>query len=108
MAHRWSVPGLVGALRTLRDRPDSTDTLRGVRAPTLVLVGSEDQIAPPDTARAMALLIPRAQCHVVPAAAHIAPLEEALATSPGVADFLWAIPYQREPRGEVPTPPRTR
>src|SRR5260370_448441 len=65
MAHRWSVPGLVGALRTLRDRPDSTDTLRGVRAPTLVLVGSEDQIPPPDTARAIALLIPGPQCHGV-------------------------------------------
>jgi YbgC/YbaW family acyl-CoA thioester hydrolase len=92
MAHRWSVPGLVGALRTLRDRPDSTDTLRGVRAPTLVLVGSEDQIAPPDTARAMAQLIPGAQCHVVPAAGHIAPLEQPLATSRVVADFLRAIP----------------
>ncbi|HEX9486249.1 MAG TPA: alpha/beta fold hydrolase, partial [Gemmatimonadales bacterium] len=92
MAHRWSVPGLVGALRTLRDRPDSTDTLRGVRAPTLVLVGSEDQIAPPDTARAMARLIPGAHCHVVPAAGHIAPLEQPLATSRVVADFLRAIP----------------
>ncbi len=92
MAHRWSVPGLVGALRTLRDRPDSTDTLRGVRAPTLVLVGSEDQIAPPDTARAMAQLIPGAHCHVVPAAGHIAPLEQPLATSRVVADFLRAIP----------------
>ncbi len=92
MAHRWSVPGLVGALRTLRDRPDSTDTLRGVRVPTLVLVGSEDQIAPPDTGRAMAQLIPGAQCHVVPAAGHIAPLEQPLATSRAVADFLRAIP----------------
>ncbi len=92
MAHRWSVPGLVGALRTLRDRPDSTDTLRDVRVPTLVLVGSEDQIAPPDTARAMAQLIPGAQCHVVPAAGHIAPLEQPLATSRVVADFLRAIP----------------
>ena len=92
MAHRWSVPGLVGALRTLRDRPDSTDTLRDVRVPTLVLVGSEDQIAPPDTARAMAQLIPGAHCHVVPAAGHIAPLEQPLATSRVVADFLRAIP----------------
>src|SRR5438046_7319819 len=74
MARRWSVPGLVGALRTLRDRPDSTETLRGVRVPTLVLVGSDDEIAPPDTARAMARLIPDAQCHVVPAAGRNPPL----------------------------------
>ena len=92
MARRWSVPGLVGALRTLRDRPDSTETLRGVRVPTLVLVGSDDEIAPPDTARAMARLIPEAQCHVVPAAGHIAPLEQPLATSRLLADFLRALP----------------
>jgi pimeloyl-ACP methyl ester carboxylesterase len=92
MARRWSVPGLVGALRALRDRPDSTDTLRGIRVPTLVLVGSHDEIAPPDTARAMAQLIPDAQCHVVPAAGHIAPLEQPLATSRLLADFLSALP----------------
>jgi len=92
MARRWSVPGLVGALRTLRDRPDSTETLRGVRVPTLVLVGSDDEIAPPETARAMAQLIPGAQCHVVPAAGHLAPLEQPLATSRLLADFLRELP----------------
>ena len=93
MARRWSVPGLVGALRTLRDRPDSTETLRGVRVPTLVLVGSDDEIAPPETARAMAQLIPDAQCHVVPAAGHIAPLEQPLAAGRLLADFLSALPF---------------
>jgi len=92
MAGRWSAPGLVGALGMLRDRPDSTETLRGVRMPTLVLVGSEDEIAPPDTARAMAQLIPAAQYHVVPAAGHIAPLEQPLATSRLLADFLRGLP----------------
>jgi len=92
MAGRWSVPGLVGALRMLRDRPDSTETLRGVRVPTLVMVGSEDEIAPPDTARAMARLIPDAQYHVVPAAGHVAPLEQPLATSRLLADFLRGLP----------------
>ncbi len=93
MARRWSLPGLVGALRTLRDRPDSTETLRGVRVPTLVLVGSDDEIAPPETARAMAQLIPDAQCHVVPAAGHIAPLEQPLAAGRLLADFLSALPF---------------
>ena len=92
MARRWSVPALVGALRVLRDRPDSTETLRGVRVPTLVLVGSEDKIAPPETARTMAQLIPDAQYHVVPAAGHIAPLEQPLAASRLLADFLSGLP----------------
>jgi 3-oxoadipate enol-lactonase len=88
MARRWSVPGLVGALRALRDRPDSSETLRGVRLPTLVLVGSDDQIAPPAAARRMAELILDAQCHVIPAAGHLAPLEQPLATSRLLVDFL--------------------
>src|SRR5207244_4591207 len=92
MAGRGSVPGLVGAVRMWRDRPDSTETLQGVRMPTLVLVGSEDEIAPPDTARAMAQLIPAAQYHVVPAAGHMAPLEQPLATSRLLADFLRGLP----------------
>jgi YbgC/YbaW family acyl-CoA thioester hydrolase len=88
MGRRWSVPAIVGAQRVMRDRPDSTETLRGVRVPTLVLVGSDDEIAPPAVARAMAQLIPGAQFHVVPAAGHLAPLEQPLATSRLVADFL--------------------
>ncbi|HEU5261072.1 MAG TPA: alpha/beta fold hydrolase [Gemmatimonadales bacterium] len=88
MARRWSVPGLMGALRALRDRPDSTDTLRQVRVPTLVLVGSEDQIAAPDIGRAMAALVPGATFRIVPGAGHMAPLEQPLATSRVLADFL--------------------
>ncbi|PYO96576.1 MAG: alpha/beta hydrolase [Gemmatimonadetes bacterium] len=91
MGRRWSLPGLVGALRVLRDRPDSTETLRGVRVPTLVLVGSDDEIAPPDTARAMAQLIPGAECHVVPAAGHLAPLEQPEATNRWLDAFLRAL-----------------
>src|SRR5437773_2289891 len=88
MARRWSVPGLVGALQALRDRPDSTETLRQIRVPTLVLAGSEDQISPPAGARAMAALIPHAQFPVVPAAGHLAPLQQPLATTRVIADFL--------------------
>ncbi len=91
MARRWSVPALVGALRALRDRPDSTETLRALRIPALVLVGSEDRISPPPVAEAMAALIPGARCHVIPAAGHAAPLEQPLATTRLLADFMAAL-----------------
>ena len=91
MARRWSVPGLVGALRALRDRPDSTATLRQIRVPALVLVGSEDQIAPPAGAQEMAARIPNAQFQVVPAAGHLAPLEQPLVTTRLIADFLSSL-----------------
>jgi pimeloyl-ACP methyl ester carboxylesterase len=92
MISRTPVPGLVGALRALRDRPDSTPTLETIGVPTLVIAGAEDQIAPPDTMRAMAQAIPGggggAQFAVIPAAGHLAPLEQPLATSRVLADFL--------------------
>ena len=88
MARRWTVPGLVGALRTLRDRPDSTATLSGVGVPTLIIVGQEDEVSPPAAAQAMAGLVPGAQCHMIPAAGHLAPLEQPLATSRLLSDFL--------------------
>jgi pimeloyl-ACP methyl ester carboxylesterase len=91
MARRWSLPALVGALRVLGDRPDSQETLRAVRVPALVMVGSEDEISPPPVAEAMAKLVPRSQFHVVPAAGHLAPLEQPLATSRVLSDFLGAL-----------------
>lgn len=90
MIRRFSVPGTVGALRAMRDRPDSMDTLRAVRVPTLVLVGSEDELTPPAAAEAMAAAVPGARLAVIPAAGHLAPLEQPLATSRVLADFLEA------------------
>jgi pimeloyl-ACP methyl ester carboxylesterase len=78
----------VGALRTLRDRPDSTATLSGVRVPTLILVCEADEVSPPAAAQAMARLVPGAGCHVIPAAGHLAPLEQPLATGRLLSDFL--------------------
>ncbi len=88
MIGRTPLPGLVGALRALRDRPDSTPTLGGITVPTLVVAGADDQIAPADGMRAMAQAIPGAQFAVIPAAGHLAPLEQPLATSRALADFL--------------------
>jgi pimeloyl-ACP methyl ester carboxylesterase len=73
------------------ERPDSRETLRAVRVPALVLVGSEDAVAPPAVAEAMAQLMSRAEFHVVPAAGHLAPLEQPLATSRVITDFLGTL-----------------
>jgi len=88
MARRVSVDGMVGALQAMRDRRDATGLLATIRVPTLVVVGSEDQIAAPDVAREMAAAIPGARLAVIPAAGHLAPLEQPLATSRALADFL--------------------
>jgi 3-oxoadipate enol-lactonase len=88
MITRTPVDGLVGALRALRDRPDSTPGLAAITAPVLVVAGEDDKIAPPDEMRALAAAIPGAQFVAIPAAGHLAPLEQPLATSRALADFL--------------------
>jgi 3-oxoadipate enol-lactonase len=91
MARRCSVAGMVGALGAMRERPDSTSGLGTIRVPTLVVVGAEDRPAPPAVAQAMAQAIPGAHCVVIPGAGHVAPLEQPLATSRVLADFLEAL-----------------
>src|SRR2546427_9075509 len=57
MAGGWSVAGMVGAQRAMRARPDSTETLRGLRLPALVIGGGGDEIAPPPVVGAIGALI---------------------------------------------------
>jgi 3-oxoadipate enol-lactonase len=92
MITRTSVAGIVGALSAMRDRPDSTPLLGTIAVPVLVVAGAEDHIAPPAGMRAMAQAIPGAQFAEVAAAGHLAPVEQPLATSRIVADFLDGLP----------------
>jgi pimeloyl-ACP methyl ester carboxylesterase len=91
MARRCSVAGIVGALRAMRDRPDSTSLLSTIRVPTLVVVGAEDRATPPSVGEAMAQAIPGARYAVIPGAGHVSPLEQPLATSRVLADFLDSV-----------------
>ncbi len=88
MIVRTPVAGLVGALLAMRDRPDSTPLLGALRLPVLVVSGEDDAVAAPDGMRAMARAIPGAQFAAIPAAGHLAPLEQPLGTSRVLADFL--------------------
>jgi YbgC/YbaW family acyl-CoA thioester hydrolase len=83
------VAGMVGALTAMRDRHDSTGllpTLAGL--PTLVIVGEDDSVTPPDTARRMAAAIPGARLVVVPGAAHVPPVEQPAETTAAIGEFL--------------------
>jgi YbgC/YbaW family acyl-CoA thioester hydrolase len=88
MTRRVSVPGMVGALRAMRDRPDSTRGLAEIRVPTLVLVGSDDQVTPPAVAEGMTRAIANAEMAVIPGAGHLTPLEQPLVTSRALEGFL--------------------
>lgn len=88
MASRLLVPGLVGALRAMRDRPDSAPVLEQISVPALVLGGSEDEISPAAGMRAMAQRIRGATYVEVPEAGHLAPLERPELVNEALEDFL--------------------
>jgi 3-oxoadipate enol-lactonase len=83
------VPGLVGALAAMRDRPDSAPLLPELAGlPTLVLVGEEDELAPPAVARALADRIPGARLVTVPGSGHLPPVERPVETTRALLEFL--------------------
>ena len=87
------VKGIVGALSAMRDRPDSTGTLTELEGlPTLVVIGDRDQVIPPAVGRAIAAAVPNAVLNVIPGAGHLPPVEQPIATTRVLAEFLQSLP----------------
>ena len=72
----------------LRDRTDQTDTLRGVRCPTLLLHGREDRLCPPERHHLMQEFIPHARLVEIDGAGHLPPLEAPMTTYKHFSDWL--------------------
>lgn len=83
--------GVIAALRAMRDRDDQTALLPKVTLPTLVIAGREDQLISTDHSKAMADAIPGAQFTLIPEAGHLTPMEQPIATSRVIGEFLEAI-----------------
>jgi 3-oxoadipate enol-lactonase len=83
--------GIAGALRGMALRPDRRPMLAEIAVPTLVLVGEEDVITPPDEVRAMALAIPNSELVVVPQAGHLAPYENPAAANKAILQFVKSL-----------------
>jgi 3-oxoadipate enol-lactonase len=90
---RTPVAGIVGALMTMRDRPDSFPVLRSLKGlPTLVLVGDEDRITPVARAAAIAEAVEGAELREVQGAGHLPPLEQPEVTTRAIAEFIQRLP----------------
>ncbi|MDQ4084778.1 MAG: alpha/beta hydrolase [Actinomycetota bacterium] len=76
------------AQRAMAARPDSFETLRQVRVPTLVLVGDEDRLSPPSDAEAMVRAVPGAQIAVLAGAGHLSAAEAPAEFNSLVSDFV--------------------
>ena len=88
MIERQSAAGIVGALHALRERPDSTPMLGGIRVPVLVIAGDDDQITPAAGMEEMARAIPHAKFVLIKDAGHLSPLEQPAAFNAALAAFL--------------------
>lgn len=83
-----SEDGIVGAQAAMRDRPDSTPDLAGLKVPVLVIHGEEDQLIPLAEAEAMAAALPMSRLEVIPGAGHLPNLEKPQEFNDAVREFL--------------------
>jgi len=84
--------GIIGAITAMKERADSTPLLKDIDVPTLVIAGREDRMIPVGQSRAMADQIPGAQFTVIAEAGHLPPMEQPIATSRVIGEFLEALP----------------
>jgi pimeloyl-ACP methyl ester carboxylesterase len=83
--------GAAAAARGIAERPDMTASLARIRCPTLVVAGQHDAISPPAEMRNLAAAIPGAKFVEIPAAGHMAPMENPLAVSGAMREFLEGV-----------------
>ena len=87
-----SKDGIIGTLKGMAARSDSTPILSGITVPTLILTGDQDQIIPLEKAQAMAATIPGATLSIVEDAGHMPMLERPGATTAAIRGFLNELP----------------
>ncbi|MFI6034098.1 alpha/beta fold hydrolase [Streptomyces sp. NPDC051315] len=80
--------GAAAALRGRAERPDYRPLLTRVTAPTLIVVGADDEFTPVSDARAMHALVPDSVLKVIDGCAHMPNLERAGEFNEVLGDFL--------------------
>jgi 3-oxoadipate enol-lactonase len=85
---RATAEGVAAAQEAMAGRPDSTALLGSISVPTLVVVGAQDALTPPEEARRMADAIPGARIEVIDDAGHLSNLERWDAFNAALARFL--------------------
>lgn len=90
MGHVVGANGFARQQGAIIGRIDSRPSLSAINVPTLVLVGDQDGVTPPEHAREMADTIPGAHLAIVPDAGHISTLEQPEAVTSALLEWLKA------------------
>lgn len=83
-----SPEGVAGALLAMRNRKDYLKLLPALQVPALVVGAEHDQAIPPAHAEVLAAGLPDAELHIIPAAGHMANLEQPEAFNKVLLGFL--------------------
>jgi pimeloyl-ACP methyl ester carboxylesterase len=88
MADETGADGFERQENTIISRPDSVPSLSTIRCPTLVLVGDEDALTPPERAREIAAGIRGSRLVIVPRCGHLSTLERPAEVSRALTELL--------------------
>lgn len=88
MAEDTRAEAFVRQQTAIMNRADSRPGLEAIPCPTLVLVGADDTLTPPDRAAEMMAAIPGARQVVVPACGHLSTLEQPAALTHALVELL--------------------
>jgi pimeloyl-ACP methyl ester carboxylesterase len=90
MAEATGAEAFVRQQTAIMGRADSRPSLPAIACPTLVVVGADDALTPPDRAAEIAAAVPRSRQVVVPDCGHLSTLEQPAAVTALLVDFLAA------------------
>ena len=76
MAEETGAQAFIRQQNAIIGRPDSRPSLAAIRCPTLILVGEQDAVTPPERSQEMAAAIAGARQIVVPECGHMCALEQ--------------------------------
>jgi 3-oxoadipate enol-lactonase len=88
---KTSKEGVIGALKGMADRPDSTEYLNRIVVPAVVIAGTEDAVIPFERAETMAQLLGRAWLVEVPDAAHMPMMESPEVVANSLRELILAV-----------------
>jgi pimeloyl-ACP methyl ester carboxylesterase len=74
--------------QAIMTRADSRPGMKAIACPTLVLVGDDDRLTPPELAHEMAKGIPGARLVVVPDSGHLSTMEQPQAVNSALAEWM--------------------
>jgi len=84
--------GVGGVITAMMNRPDSTPILPSITCPTLVMVGAEDGLTPPELSRSMHNAIPGSELVEFDETGHLPNLEQPERFNATVSRFLASLP----------------